>query len=114
MAAANDKSRPKRAPRFPVTPKGEVIEDGKTLRAIVQDVSDSGLLFVCSKEFEPGQILGLRLQLSAGSFVDCEIEVRHSNDMGTGARIVAMDDLNRRVYERYLQEFFSTQLGKSG
>ena len=114
MAAASDKSRPRRAPRFPVTPKGEVTEGGKTLRAIVQDVSDSGVLLVCSKEFTPGQILGLRLHLSTGTFVDCEIEVRHSNDMGTGARISKMDELNRRSYERYLQEFFSQQLGKSG
>ena len=112
--AANDKSNLRRAPRFPVTPKGELFDGVKTLRALIQDVSDTGVLLVCSKEFAPGQVLTLSMQLSPGTFVNCEIEVRHSSDMGTGARIVSMDEKNRQAYERYLQEYFSHQLGKSG
>ena len=112
--AANDKSNLRRASRFPVTPKGELFDGEKTFRVLIQDVSDTGVLLVCSKEFQPGQVLTLSLQLSASNFVDCEIEVRHSNELGTGARIVSMDEKNRQAYERYLQEFFSQQLGKSG
>ena len=112
--AASNKSHPQRAPRFPVTPKGEIFDGDRTLRALIQDVSDNGVLLVCSKEFNKGDILGLRLHLSPSVFVDCEVEVRHSNDMGTGTKIVSMDEKNRRAYERYLQEFFSQQLGKLG
>lgn len=112
--AASGTSNLRRAPRFVVTPKGELSDGTKTMRALIQDVSDTGVLLVCSKEFAPGQVLTLSMQLSPGTFVVCEIEVRHSNDMGTGARIVSMDDKNRQAYERYLQEYFSQQLSKSG
>lgn len=114
MPANSDHSDLRRTMRLPVTPRGEIIDGDRTLKAIIQDVSDSGVLMVCSKEFPPGAILKLRLHLSPSAFVDCEIEVRHSNDLGTGVKIVSMDDQNRRAYERYLQEYFSQQLGKLG
>ncbi len=114
MAAGSGKSTPPRALRFVVTPKAEILDGTTTIKAIIQDVSDSGLLLVCSREFARGQQLGLRLQLAPGSFIDCTIEVRHSNDLGTGARIISMDEKNRRAYDQYLQEYFSQQLGKLG
>jgi len=114
MPANSDTSDLRRTMRLPVTPRGEIIDGDRTYKAIIQDVSDFGLLLVCSKEFTTGEILKLRLHLSPSAIVDCEIEVRHSNDLGTGVKIVSMDDLNRRAYERYLQEYFSQQLGKMG
>ena len=34
--------------------------------------------------------------------------------MATGVKIIAMSDPSRRAFERYLQEYFSNQLGKLG
>ena len=108
MAAKNPDQR--RAPRFPVTPRGEISDGSGTIKVLIQDISDSGLLLVCSKEYAPGTVLDLKLNLSASSAIECKIEVRHSSDMGTGCKIVAMDDRTRRIYDQFMQEFFSQRL----
>jgi PilZ domain len=114
MAVPSDSQKQRRAPRFAVTPRGMILNGANSLRVIVQDVSDSGLSLICSKEFATGTLLDLKLQLSPSTEIECTVEVRHSSDVGTGTRIVSMDEANRRIYERYLQEFFSQQLGRSG
>jgi hypothetical protein len=100
----------RRAPRFAATPRGEVSDGISTVKALIQDISDSGMSMVCSKEYVPGAILDLKLNLNASTTVECEIEVRYSSDMGTGCKIVYMDDRNRRTYDHFLQEFFSQRL----
>jgi hypothetical protein len=113
MATTPKKPNQRSAPRYAITPRGEIL-DGLTLvkvQVLIQDISDNGLSLVCSREFEPGQILDLKLQLSPSATVECKVEVRHSSDVGTGTKIVSMDDKNRRMYDQYLQEFFSQRLG---
>ena len=114
MAAGPNDENLRHAQRLAVTPRCEVLDGTTTIKALIQDVSDEGMLLVCSKIFTPGQKLGLKLLLSASQVVECTVEVRHSNDMGTGLKIEAMDGINRRVYDVYLQEYFSQQLGKLG
>ncbi len=111
---ATDKANLRASPRLPLTPKGEILDGDTALKAIVQDLSDSGMSVLCSKEFAAGKILKIRMQLSQGITVECDAEVRHSYDMITGLRIVSMDEKNRRAYDRYLQEYYSQHLGKSG
>jgi hypothetical protein len=108
MAARNPEQR--RAPRFRVTPRGDLSDGSSTIKALVQDISDSGMSLVCSKEYATGSVLGLKLNLNASTSVECKVEVRYSSDMGTGVKIVAMDDVNRRIYDNFLQEFFSQRL----
>jgi hypothetical protein len=114
MADSPNKAYLRKAPRFAVTPKSDVFFGGKIYKALVQDLSDSGMLLICNREFAVGDILGVHLNLAPGVAVDCEVEVRHSSELGTGAKIDFMDDLNRKNYQSYLQEFFSHQLNKSG
>ena len=114
MAAASDKAHLRDSPRFAVTPKSDIFFNDKTYKALVQDLSDSGMLLVCSREFGVGDILGVHLNLAPGVTVDCEVEVRHSAELGTGVKIDYMDDANRKNYQAYLQEFFSQQLNKLG
>jgi hypothetical protein len=114
MAAVSNKPNLRRAPRFQATPKGELSDGATSVLALIQDISDEGFLLVCSKEFPVGTVLGLKIQISPNSLLDCAVEVRHSSDMGTGVKILSMNEHNRRVYERYLQEYFSHQLGKLG
>ncbi len=108
MAANTPNQR--RSPRFAVTPRGELSDGVSTVKVLIQDISDSGMSLVCSKDYAPGAILDLKLNLSASTTIECEIEVRYSSDMGTGCKIVDMDDRNRRAYDHYLQEFFSQRL----
>ena len=114
MAAGSNKANLRRAQRFMVTPRGELSDGATTVKVLIQDISDEGLLLVCSKAFAVGQTLSLKFQVSQNTFIDCTVEVRHSSDLGTGTKIVAMTDQNRRAFERYLQEYYSHQLGKLG
>jgi hypothetical protein len=102
----------RKSARLAITPRGDLY-DGKTfMRALVQDVSETGMLIVTSREFAPGTILGFRLKLSDTVTIDCEIEVRHNNDGGTGVRIDYMDEVNRKAYDDFLRECYSHHLGQ--
>ncbi len=114
MAAASGKAHLRDSPRFAVTPKSDIYFGEKMYKALVQDLSDSGMLLICSREFAVGDILGVHLNLAPGVAVDCEVEVRHSTELGTGVKIDYMDEQNRNNYQGYLQEFFSQQLNKLG
>lgn len=114
MATSKSKSDVRKSRRYDVTPKGEVFDGERTTKALVQDISDAGLLLVCNGVFEKGKTLALKFQVSASSTIECVVEVRHSSELGTGVKIINMSDTHRRAYERYLQEFYSSQLNKSG
>ncbi len=113
MAAFN-KANLRKSPRLTVTPKSEIVHEGKAYKAIVQDLSDSGMLLLSSRDFDPGTRLEVRLHLSASVDVECIVVVRHCTDMGIGAQIERMDERNDKAYHGYLQEYFSHQLNKSG
>jgi len=114
MAASSNRANQRRAQRIKVTPRGEIIEGASSVKVLLQDLSDEGFLLICSKEFEVGQSLALRIQISPGSLLECKVEVRHSNDLGTGVRIVAMNELTRRAFDLYLEEHFSHNHGRLG
>lgn len=111
MAEAKDADL-RRSQRLLLTPKGEISDGTTTVKALLQDVSASGMLLVCSKNFTAGQTLTLKFQVSTGTIIDVKVEVRHSSDMGTGVRILSMSDQHRRAYDRYLQEYFAQHLGR--
>ena len=114
MADESDKAHLRKAPRFTVTPKSDIFFEDKLYKALVQDLSDGGMLLLCNRDFDPGTIIGVHLNLAPGVAVDCEVEVRHCTDAGIGVKIDYMDDANRKAYQAYLQEFFSQQLNKLG
>jgi c-di-GMP-binding flagellar brake protein YcgR len=107
MADAPDKAQQRKTPRITVTPKSDIFYEDKLYRALVQDLSDGGMLLLCTREFAPGTIIGVHLNLAPGVAVDCEVEVRHCSDAGIGVKIDYMDDANRKAYQAYLQEFFA-------
>lgn len=108
---AESKTSQRKAARLAITPRGDLY-DGKTfMRALVQDVSDTGMLLVTAKEFTVGSILGFRLKVSDSVTIDCELEVRYSSENGTGVRIDYMDDANRKAYDEFLRECYGQQLG---
>ncbi len=101
--ALSAKSHRPRAPRVVATPRGEVFDGATWSKVLIQDISECGVLMICTQPFESGQTLGLRLLPSANEFIDCTIEVRHSNKLATGAMIVSMDKKYRQAYDRYLR-----------
>ena len=99
--------------RLDVTPKADIHDGDSKFRALIQDLSDTGLAFVCNRSWPSGKLLDMTIYFSQG-IVTAEIEVRHSTDIGTGARFTFMDDISRGVYEQFMLEYFSHQLNKLG
>jgi hypothetical protein len=77
---------------------------------VVQDMSDSGFLILCSKELSVGQVLEFRCELFPEKTLNCKIEVRHISPAGMGTKIKDIDGRGTRLVELYLQEQFSLKL----
>ena len=114
MADGPDKLTLRSSPRFTVTSKCSIFYEDKMYKAMLQDLSDGGMLLMCHRDIDNGTIFGVHLDLSPGVSVDCEVEVRNHTEMGIGTKIDYMDDQTRKLYQSYLQEFFSHQLNKLG
>jgi hypothetical protein len=112
MAAPSNRANLRRAQRIKVTPRGEIVGRGNSVKVLLQDISDEGFLLLCSREFEAGELLELKFQISPGLSIECRVEVRHSSDMGTGVKIVAMNEQTRRAFDRYLEEHYSHNHGR--
>lgn len=103
---------------FTVTPKqGQTAEltswDG-WFPCELLDMSDQGFLLVCNKPLAVGQILSLRCALYPEKLLECKVEIRHTNESGTGTKIVEMDAKSIALCQLYLQEHYSDRLNKSG
>ena len=46
--------------------------------------------------------------------LECKLEVRHVNETGIGARIVAIDQKGSDLCQLYLQEQYADRLNRSG
>ncbi len=78
---------------------------------VVQDMSDTGFLILCSKEVPVGQILEFRCQLFPEKTLNCKIQVRHvSSSNGMGTKVVEIDSRGSRLIELYLEEQYSLKL----
>jgi len=80
---------------------------------VVQDMSDSGFLILCSKELSVGQVLEFRCELFPEKTLNCKIEIRHISSLGMGTKIKDIDGRGTRLVELYLQEQYSLKLNKS-
>jgi hypothetical protein len=101
--------------RIPVREKGllsagEVNTGDAWFPCVVQDMSDSGFLILCSKELSVGQVLEFRCQLFPEKTLNCKIEVRHISPSGMGTKVVEIDPRGIRLIELYLQEQYSLKL----
>jgi hypothetical protein len=112
MAAPSSKENLRRTQRIKVTPRGEINDGVNAVKVLLQDMSDEGFLLLCSMEFDTGETLKLKFQISPGLSIECTVEVRHSSDMATGVKIVTMNEQNRRMFDRYLEEYFAHNHGR--
>lgn len=101
--------------RIPVKEKGSLsagslgIEDA-WFPCVVQDMSDSGFLILCSKELSVGQVLEFRCELFPEKTLNCKIEIRHISASGMGTKIMEIDKRGAGLVELYLQEQYSLKL----
>ncbi len=101
--------------RIPVKEKGALsagsVKTGDAwFPCVVQDMSDSGFLILCSKDLLVGQILEFRCELFPEKTLNCKIEIRHISAAGMGTKIKDIDGRGTRLVELYLQEQFSLKL----
>jgi len=90
--------------------RGVVSTEDAWFPCMVQDMSDSGFLILCSKEVPVGQILEFRCQLFPEKTLNCKIEVRHVSPHGTGTKVVEIDNRGSSLVKLYLEEQYSLKL----
>jgi len=101
--------------RIPVREKGllsagSVNTGNAWFPCVVQDMSDSGFLILCSKELSVGQVLDFRCELFPEKTLNCKIQIKHINGSGMGTKVVEIDTRGIRLIELYLQEQYSLKL----
>ncbi len=96
--------------RIPVTQRGNLSAGDSWFPCMVLDVSNSGFLMLCNKQLVTGQIFDFRCELYPGKFLDCKIEVMHSNDDSAGTMITDIDEKAMSLFNLYLEEKFAVKL----
>ena len=101
--------------RIPVREKGSLSEGsvntgGAWFPCVVQDMSDSGFLLLCTKELSVGQALEFRCELFPEKTLNCKIEVRHISPSGMGTKVTEIDPRGTSLIQLYLQEQYSLKL----
>ena len=96
--------------RIPVTQRGNLSAGDAWFPCMVMDMSNSGFLMVCTRQLPVGQILDFRCELYPGKFLDCMVEVMHSDDDSAGMMITEIDEKTRLLYYAYLEEKYAVKL----
>ncbi|MGD2139857.1 MAG: PilZ domain-containing protein [Burkholderiales bacterium] len=93
--------------RIAVTRRGALSAGAEKFPCVVQDMSDSGMLFMCTRPLIAGQTLQFRCELFPEKTLECMVEVVHMNDDGVGAKIVEIDEQGAKLIQLFLQEHFT-------
>jgi len=97
-------------PRIAVRERGSLNSGEAWFPCMVQDMSDSGFLILCSKDFSVGQVREFRCELFPEKTLNCAIEVRHISPSGMGTKITEIDKRGADLIQLYLQEQYSLKL----
>ena len=90
--------------------RGSLGDAAEWFPCMVQDMSDSGFLILCSKEVSVGQLLDFRCELFPGKTLICKIEVRHISPAGMGTKVAEIDGRGNGLIKLYLEEQYSLKL----
>src|SRR5262245_57741528 len=97
--------------RIPVTQRGRLSTGTEEwFPCMVLDMSNSGFLMVCTRKLPVGQILDFRCEIYPGKFVDCKIEVMHSEQDSIGTMITEIDEKSILLFQSYLEEKYAQRL----
>ena len=93
--------------RLAVANKASLVISDEEIQCMVRDMSDSGLLIICSKKLEAGQKLRFSCELFPKKVLDCMIKIVHISDIGIGAKFIDLDARRDNMIAVYLQEVFA-------
>ena len=93
--------------RAAVTRRGALTAGGDSYPCVVQDMSDSGLLIMCTRPLIVGQTLQFKCELFPDQVLECMIEVVHIGEAGVGTKIIEIDDPGAKLVQLFLQEHFT-------
>lgn len=93
--------------RVAVTRRGALTAGGESFPCVVQDMSDSGFLLMCTRPLIIGQTLQFRCELFPDQILECMIEVVHIGESGVGTKIIEIDESGAKLVQLFLQEHFT-------
>ena len=98
--------------RVSVSKKGTLSNGTDQFPCILQDMSDSGCMLMCTRPIEVGQILDFECEVYPSKTIRCKLEVMHSFNGDIGSRILEMDEESVKLVQLFLQENFAGKLGR--
>jgi len=98
--------------RISVTRRGTLSAGGERFPCILEDMSDSGCLLMCTRHLAVGQILDFKCELYPDQILECKLQVMHVFDGAVGTRIIEIDEAGARLAQLFLQENFVGKLAR--
>jgi len=96
--------------RVEVTRRGELTAGETSFPCMVQDMSDSGLLLICTRPLPLGQSLHFTCELFPDQPIECTIEIVHTSEAGVGAKITKIDGKGAKLLQLFLQEHYTDNM----
>jgi len=97
--------------RIEVTRRGALTAGGaEGFPCVVQDMSDSGMLIMCTRPLIVGQTLQFKCDLFPDKTLECVIEVVHISEDGVGTKIIEIDEPGMKLIQLFLQEHFTDKV----
>jgi hypothetical protein len=100
-------------PRVPVRLRGTLYSGDTPVPCLIENLSQNGILVMCTREFPVGQIMDFKCELFPGKLLNCKLEVRHVTDDFVGMKIVEIDETGRNLCQLYLEEHYAERLNVS-
>jgi hypothetical protein len=100
-------------PRVPVRFRGTLYCGDTPVPCLIENLSQNGILVMCTREFSVGQIMDFKCELFPGKILNCKLEVRHVTDDFVGMKIVEIDETGRNLCQLYLEEHYAERLNVS-
>lgn len=93
--------------RITVTRRGALSAGPESFPCVIQDMSDSGMLFMCTRPLIIGQTMQFKCELFPEQTLECMIEIVHKSNDGVGAKIIEIDEKGAKLIQLFLQEHFT-------
>lgn len=89
--------------RIPVSIRGTLSDGQTSTPCLVHDMSNSGLLLLCTEPYAEGQVLELVCDNPRGKSFSCTVEVRHRDNDAMGVVIRAIHSQSAEGFRLYTQ-----------
>jgi hypothetical protein len=97
-------------PRILVRHRGTLKSGDDSFPCLIENMSQNGVLVMCSREFPVGEILEFSCELFPGKILDCKIEIRHVSDQTLGLKIIEIDEKGISLCQLFLEEQYADKL----